>query len=157
MTTSSTTSSTSPGGDAPGVLPSTSPRLVIDMPAPGIRAIHVGGVVGTGSAARLLRLIDSQLMLVRSGHLRLTAVVVDLSQVRALEQGGPEAFAHARYGCGRLGIEFALAGTSGALFSTSLDLRGRLREFRMFPTVDAAVDAFVGPSKAPLTPGAVDD
>lgn len=137
------TSSTTPHGDANNPLSSPSGRsvqLVIETPSPGVRLIRIGGVLGGEGAARLLRLVDSQLMLARSGQRRLRAVIIDMGAVEAVHRGGPEALSHIRYACDRRGIEVVLAGCLGPL-STSLSVRGRLRDFRNFPTAQAALHA----------------
>ncbi|MBW0100862.1 STAS domain-containing protein [Pseudonocardia sp. KRD291] len=111
-----------------------------ETPAPGIRLIRVSGVLGGDGSARLLRMIDSQLMLASSGHRRLQAVIIDMEGVEAVHRGGPEALSHIRYACDRRGIDVVLAGCLGPL-STSLSLRERLRGFPNFPTAQAALAA----------------
>ena len=114
-------------------------RLAIESPAPGTRIIHLRGVLNSGTGARLLRLLDSQLTMSRSGHNRLDAVIVDVADVEALERGGPQALQHARYACARHGVEFALAGHPAGLLTASVALRSGLGHLRTFPTVDAAL------------------
>lgn len=114
-------------------------QLAIESPAPGTRLLRVHGVLNSGSGARLLRLLDSQLTMSRSGHNRLDAVIVDVSGIEALERGGPQALQHARYACARNGIEFALAGHPVGLTTASVSLRSRLGHLRTFPTIEAAL------------------
>lgn len=109
------------------------------MPVPGVRVIRVTGMLGRAGAARLLRQIDSQLSLVRADHLHLTAVPAHLDAVHAIECGASKAMAHARYGCARMGIAFALAGTCRALQSAAPQVRADLRYLRAFPSTDVAV------------------
>lgn len=132
-----------PSGPDSGPLTPVPTQLAIESPTPGTRLIHVHGVLHSGSGARLLRLLDSQLTMSRSGHNRLDAVIVDVSGVEALERGGPQALQHARYACARHGIEFALAGHPVGLTTASVSLRSRLGHLRTFPTVAAAL-AVVG-------------
>ena len=126
-------------------------RLLLDEPAPAVRLISVDGALGPDSSARLLRLLDSQLLLKDSGRRPLDTVLIDVSSLRTLERAGAAALAHARYACQRRDIDFALAGCSGGLFSASLAARSRLRGLRMFPTVDAALDALVRKIGGPET------
>ncbi len=120
----------------------------IDTPVPGVRVLHAADPLDRESSARLLRLVDTQLMLARSGHLRLRAVIVDLSAVHRAEREGPAALTHARYACGRMGVAFALAGMPGALYATPVAVRTRLRGFTAFPTVGLAVDALTDRNSA---------
>ncbi|SFN90693.1 hypothetical protein SAMN05216207_102427 [Pseudonocardia ammonioxydans] len=114
-------------------------RLTIETPAPGVRLLGVNGVLDSGAGARLLRLIDSQLLLARGGHKRVVGVIVDVSQLEALERGGSQAIEHARYACTRRNIEFAIAGHPSGLTAASVSARTRLGQVRSFPTVDAAL------------------
>ncbi|MBC3195079.1 hypothetical protein H7X46_28900 [Pseudonocardia sp. C8] len=127
----------------PGSGPSTSgiAQLAIESPAPGVRMIHVQGVLGSGSGARLLRLIDSQLTMTRSGHHRIHAVIVEVSGLTALERGGPQALQHARYACTRNGIHFLVAGHPVGLATAPVSVRAQLGQLRLFPTVEAALAA----------------
>lgn len=125
------------------------PTVTIDRSVPGVRVIRVVDVLDRANAARMLRLVDTQLMLTRTGDLRLRAVVVDLSAVHRIDREGPAALTHARYTCWRLGVELALAGIPGALYATPVAVRSRLRGFSVFPTVDAAVDALATHDRGP--------
>lgn len=129
-------SSTSPysGSTPPG-----SARMTIESPAPGVRLLGMNGVLDSGAGARLLRLIDSQLLLTRGGHQHVVAVVVDVSRLEAFERGGPQALEHARYACARRDIEFAIAGHPAGVTSASVSVRARLAQLRSFPTVEAAL------------------
>ena len=119
-------------------------QLILSEPAPGVRLISVGGVLGPDGSARLFRLLDSQLQLNNSGRRRLDIVLCDVSSLRALEDAGAVALADARHACRRRGIDFALTGGSGGLFSAPLPTRSRLRGLAIFPTVDTALDALAG-------------
>lgn len=124
------------GSTTPG-----SARLTIDTPVPGVRLLGVSGVLDSGAGARLLRLIDSQLLLARGGHKRVAAVVVDASRLKALERGGPQALEHARYACTRRNIEFAIAGHLVELTAATVSVRAQLGHLRTYPTVEAALHA----------------
>lgn len=114
-------------------------RLTIETPAPGVRLLGVSGVLDSGSGARLLRLIDSQLLLAQGGHKRVVGVIVDVSQLEALERGGPQAIEHARYACTRRNIEFAIAGHPFRLTAANVSASAQLGQVRSFPTVEAAL------------------
>lgn len=124
----------------------------IATPVPGVWVIQAAGPLNRKNSARLQRLIDTQLASARCGHLPLRAVIVDLAAVHRIDREGPTALGHARSVCGRLGVDFALAGMPGALYDTSVAVRTRLRGFSVFPTVDFAVDALIGldPGDEPL-------
>ncbi len=117
------------------------PRLTIETPVPGIRVIRVSGVLAEGSGARLLRVLDSQLALVRAGRRRLDSVIVDVSGLSRFERGGPDALAHAGDTGRRRGVEVVLGGCPAGPVGTDLGEREQLRGIRMFPTVRAAVEA----------------
>lgn len=122
-----------------GPAPHSPARLTIESPLPGVRLIGVDGALDRRSSPRLLRLVDSQLALARSGLRRLEALVIDVSTVGSLDRGGPAAFGHIRYACRRAGIEVLVAGFLGGAMSSSLPARGPLNGFRTFPTADAAL------------------
>lgn len=125
-------------GPAPTPVPG---RLTVEAPAAEIRLIRACGVLDRSSAARLLRLVDAELSLVRTGRHRLSGLIVDLSAVHSLERGGPETLRHARYACARLGIDLVLSGCGVDGPSQALPARTRLAEFRSFPTAGAALHA----------------
>lgn len=122
-----------------GSLTPGSARLTIETPAPGVRLLGVSGVLDSGAGARLLRLIDSQLLLARGGHKRVVGVIVDVSQLEALERGGPQAIEHARYACTRRNIKFAIAGHPSGLTAANISASARLGQVHSFPTVEAAL------------------
>lgn len=127
--------------DPRGGPPGRPTNLAIETPSPGVRLIRVAGVLNREGSAHLLRLVDSQLALARSGRRALLAVIIDMASVEALERGVPQTLGHVRFACDRLGVEVVLAGCLGPPISTSLAARGLLRAFRVVPTVDAALDA----------------
>lgn len=113
-------------------------RLTVDSPAPGIRLVRILGELGSSSGARLLRLIDTQLGVTRTGYQRIGAVVVDLAEVEGVVRGGPQALAHAHHSCVRRGIEFAVSGCVGEFLERSTAHR-HLDAVSTFPDAHTAV------------------
>lgn len=151
--------------DPPGAGTETGPipaRPLVDSTVAGTTVIRVPGVLDSAGGARLLRLLDAQIEVARTGYRRLDAVVVDVSGLHSIGRGGPEALAHALYACARRRIDFAVAG-HWDLMSASPAARRRLSGLRWFPTVDVAVTSLaaerasaVPPAGAPGTTTTVD-
>lgn len=116
-------------------------QLTVDTVGPGTRLIRAVGTLDRGTAARLLRLVDAQLALVRGGRRAFAGLVLDLAGIRHFEEAGVQALRHVRYSCARLGIAVHLTG--GTERGVLLPVRARqvLGEFSNFPTVEVAVTA----------------
>lgn len=115
-------------------------QLAVDTPCPGVRLIRAVGTLDTNAAARLLRLVDAQLALVRSGDRVIAHLLLDLSGVRHYHPRALESLRHARHGCARLDVGVHL---TGGIDRAPLPVTARkaLAEFSRFPSVEVAVDA----------------
>ncbi|MDQ4119365.1 MAG: STAS domain-containing protein [Actinomycetota bacterium] len=114
-----------------------------DRPDPagsGVHVLHVRGPLDRAAGARLLRLADARLALVRAGSRHVHHVVVDLSGVTGTGSGGVAALRHLRFACDRLGIGVHLAGAD-ALGRHGVRLGGQLAGFDRYPNVAVAVEA----------------
>lgn len=126
-------------------------RLSLDGPdgpdpaARGVRVLHVRGELDRSAGARLLRLADAQLALVRAGTRDVAHLVVDLSGATGAGPGGTAALRHLRFACDRLGIGVHLAGAD-TVAPHSVPLGGQLAGFDRYPTVAVALDALSGGS-----------
>ncbi|TCK23063.1 STAS domain-containing protein [Pseudonocardia endophytica] len=114
-----------------------------DRPGPdgsGVHVLHVRGPLDRAAGARLLRLADARLALVRAGTRHDRHLVVDVSGVTGTDTGGLAALRHLRFACDRLGIGVHLAGTD-ALGHAGAHLGGQLAGFDRYPTAAVAVRA----------------
>lgn len=124
-------------------------RLSLDGPEDrdptdsGVHVLHVRGPLDRAAGARLLRLVDARLALVRAGTRTVRHVVVDVADVTGTDAGGVASLRHLRFACDRLGIGVHLAG-AGSLGWDSVRLGGQLAAFDRFPTVAVALDALTG-------------
>ena len=102
--------------------------------------LHVDGPLDRAAGARLLRLADARLALVRAGTRHVRHLVLDVSGVTGTGTGGVAALRHLRFACERLGIGVHLAGAD-ALVARGVRLGGQLAGFDRYPTVEVALDA----------------
>lgn len=129
--------------------PGPATRLSLDGPdhpdpaASGVHVLHVRGPLDRAAGARLLRLADARLALVRAGTRQDRHLVVDVSDVTGTAAGGLAALRHLRFACERLGIGVHLAGAD-ALGRHGVRLGGQLAGFDRYPTVAVALDALAG-------------
>jgi ABC-type transporter Mla MlaB component len=129
--------------------PGPATRLSLDGPdhpdpaASGVHVLHVRGPLDRAAGARLLRLADARLALVRAGTRRDRHLVVDVCDVTGTAAGGLAALRHLRFACERLGIGVHLAGAD-ALGRHGVRLGGQLAGFDRYPTVAVALDALAG-------------
>lgn len=126
--------------------PGPSTRLSLDgpdRPDPTDSGVHVLGVRGPldrAAGARLLRLADAHLALVRAGTRHVRHLVVDVADVTGTDAGGLAALRHLRFACDRLGIGVHLA-CAEMLGRQGVRPAGGLAGFDRYPTVGVAVDA----------------
>ena len=126
-------------------------RLYLDGPDlsgradPGVHVLHVDGPLDRAAGARLLRLADARLALVRAGTRQVRDLVVDVSEVTGAGAGGVAALRHLRFACGRLGIGVHLAGAE-SLGRRGVQPAARLAGFGRYPTVAVALDALSRPA-----------
>ena len=114
-------------------------QLMMEAPEETLRLIRVCGPLDRAAAACVLRLVDAQLLLHRSGLRTLTDVVVDLEGASSFEPGGLESLRHLRHSAGRHGIAVHLAGCASRSHLLPLRARTVLTEFDTFPTAEVAV------------------
>ncbi|RZT87298.1 anti-anti-sigma regulatory factor [Pseudonocardia sediminis] len=119
-------------------------RMAVEAPDDHVRMIRVAGNLDRAAAAGLLRLIDAQVRLHRSGHRRLTHLLVDLEAVHSFEPGGLQVLRHARHSTAGHGVGLHMAGCSGRLHLLPLRARQVLGEFSTFPTVEIALTELTG-------------
>jgi ABC-type transporter Mla MlaB component len=129
--------------------PGPATRLSLDGPdhpepsGSGVHVLHVRGPLDRAAGARLLRLADARLALVRADTRTDRHLVVDVSEVTGTGVGGLAALRHLRFACDRLGIGVHLAGAD-TLGRGGVRLGGQLAGFDRYPTAAVAVDALSG-------------
>jgi hypothetical protein len=111
-------------------------QLAVEVHGGGCRLVRVRGALTGDGAARLLRLVDSQLDL--AGGERSGCLVVDLEAVGHYEPGAPECLRHARHAAERRGVPLFLTGWADR--PLPLRTRALLREFRHYATAEEAVE-----------------
>lgn len=116
-------------------------QLAVDTPHPGVRVILVAGPLGATGAARLVRLIDAQVHLVRSGQCRIEHLVVDLDGVTDFDPHALESLQSAEHACGEVHVGLHLSGFSGRLVLLPIRVRQALVRFSAFPTVEVALSS----------------
>jgi len=121
-------------------------QLYVESPHPGLNVIRVAGRLDIAGAARIVRLVESQLSLAAAGQLALHHVVLDMTEVTSFAPGSLEALHHAHHSCGRAQIGIHLAGCAGRLLLLPLRVRQALTEFHCFPTLNTAVES-LAPSR----------
>ena len=126
------------------------PPLTVATPDPATVVLHVGGSLDRVIAARLLRVIDARLVLVRTGESRTRRVLLDLTGVSEVSDGALAVLRHPRHTCPRHGVAFALVGVGHLAPSLSPRDRGEVARLSCFPNLDVALAAL--PADAPCTP-----
>ncbi|WP_181779724.1 hypothetical protein [Pseudonocardia pini] len=111
-------------------------QLAVEVHGGGCRLIRVRGALTRRGAARLLRLVDSQLAVVdaveSSGSL-----VIDLEAVGHYEPGALECLRHAHHAADRRGTPLFLTGWVGRPLPQRM--QAILQEFPSFSTVERAL------------------
>lgn len=127
-------------------------QLAIETPTPGVRVVRVAGPLGPPGAARLIRLIDAQLHLARTGQVPVEHLVLDLEGVTDYDPDAVGALRSVEHACGEAHIGLHLAGFSGRLVLLPIRVRQLLLRFSAFPAVEVAV-ASLGRRRAAEHPG----
>lgn len=134
--------SATPGGRTSPPRPGAE-RPFVTHPHDGTTVIRTRGHLDSASGGRLLRLLDAEIEMARTGHRRLDVVVIDASASDTISRGGPEALAHALHACTRRRIGFAVAGTFDLRFLSPAAQR-RLAALTWYPTVEVAITSATG-------------
>lgn len=123
----------------------------MEAPGPGLWLLRVAGRLDTATAARVLRLVDTQLGAVDPAG-EVAFLVIDLGEVAGFERGGPESLRHAPYSAARRGITVYLSGYGGRTHLLPLRARHVLAEFPSFPAAEHAVHALTSARMVPTGP-----
>jgi hypothetical protein len=115
--------------------------MAVDNPVHGIRIIRLMGDLDATGAARLMRLIDAQAQLVRSGRCEIAHLVLDLSPVSSFVADAMQTLRHVEYVCEQVGIRLHLAGFLDRSALLPSRVRQELIRFDVFPTTEVAVTA----------------
>lgn len=127
-------------------------QLYVETPRPGLRVIRVAGRFDTACAARVVRLVDSQVGLVIARRLAVGQILVDLGEVTGFAPEALESFTRAQEICAAAGVGIHLTGCAGRLPLLPLPVRHALTAFPSFPTLAVALAA-LDPDQGCPAPG----
>lgn len=116
-------------------------QLYVESARPGVRVVRVAGRLDVAGAARIVRLVESQISLAAADKLAVRQVVLDLADVTDFAPGSLESLHCVHHGCRQANVELHLAGCADRLLLLPLRVRQALTEFHCFPTLNVAVEA----------------
>lgn len=114
-------------------------QLRVETPRPGLRVIRVSGRFDIAGAARVVRLVDSQISLIIANRLAVSHIVVDLGEVTTVVPEAAEPLNRAHHLCSAAGVAIHLTGCARHLLLLPLTARQSLATFSSFPTLDVAL------------------
>ncbi|QJY48236.1 STAS domain-containing protein [Pseudonocardia broussonetiae] len=114
-------------------------QLSVDVPDPAVRVLWVNGYLDVAGAARLVRVVESQLLLVTSGLRDTRFLLVDLSGVAGFDPAALDLLRCLSPASRAAGVELYLTGCSSRLLVLPLRVRQALARFSAYPTVESAL------------------
>lgn len=114
-------------------------QLSVDVPDPAVRVLWVNGYLDVAGAARLVRVVESQLLLVTSGLRDTRFLLVDLSGVAGFDPAALDLLRCLPPASRAAGVELYLTGCSSRLLMLPLRVRQALSRFSSYPTVESAL------------------
>lgn len=125
-------------------------QMTVEVLDASVRSIRVGGRFDRVAAASVLRLIDSQLVLLVARRCENTVLIIDVDGVSSsFEPGAVEGMRPIRHDAAARGVQLYLTGCSGRFHLLPLRVNQVLREFDRFPTVECALSAQTATDRAP--------
>jgi len=115
-------------------------RVHDDPARPDLQVITAEGRLDAAGAARLLRVVDARLQLIRSGQVPTRHLVVDLGEVVRLDPAAATILTRASDACREREVSFALV-ERGAAAVVGPTARRKLATLPTFATLDEAVRA----------------
>lgn len=118
--------------------------LAVDVAEPAFYVVRASGTLDRSTATRVVRLVDARASLAKLAFTSTRHVLLDLTNVAAVEPGALDLLRHARHSAVGAGMTLHLTGCDAVIAGLGLRERQTLAALPRFPTVAVAMEVLGG-------------